>query len=519
VRTVLFEGREPFLGSVYLGLGTLPLVAASFAGRRWRLAAALAAAGGGAALMALGKFGLANPLATALLPPLTIFRYPSKAILVTALAWSLLAGLGYETWREPTPAAARKRVILALVIAAALTALPAGAVALARARAQDWAPSVLLPDPSGRSLSAVLDPPSRGLLLTGGLAAAVLALLVARVLSARFAAALAAAAVVLAVADLLVVHRSLNPTAPRELIFRRPAVVSVLRHEGPTRIYVFDYFLHVLGKAPRPRAPTPAAAPELAAIPGALVSTLMTQDFLSSPVGQRWGFYGSYDYDWLLLLPRPRRNLSLFLRAVEDTPGLVRLLRIGGVSYVVSLHTDGLEGLVPVATVDSSAAGPVHVFAVPSPLPRAYVVDAARVVDGFPALRTLVDPAFDPAREVLLAEGAGRDPDPAFSGETRLLDYRPDRVRVEARLEGAGFLVLLDGHDSGWRATVDGRAADVLRANVGFRAVPVPAGTHVVEMRYRPRSAMAGLLVSALAVTAVAATLLRIGSRDRAEGR
>jgi hypothetical protein len=38
-------------------------------------------------------------------------------------------------------------------------------------------------------------------------------------------------------------------------------------------------------------------------------------------------------------------------------------------------------------------------------------------------------------------------------------------------------------------------------------------------MRYRPRSAMAGLLVSALAVTAVAAILLRIGSRDRAEGR
>jgi hypothetical protein len=176
-------------------------------------------------------------------------------------------------------------------------------------------------------------------------------------------------------------------------------------------------------------------------------------------------------------------------------------------------------GLTPVATIESSAAGSVHVFAVPSPRPRAYTVDGARVVDGLPALRTLVDPGFDPAREILLPEGTDRAPSPAFSGESRLLDYRPDRVRVEARLDRAGFLVLLDGYDRGWRASVDGREAPLLRANVGFRAIAVPAGAHVVEMRYRPRSAMVGLLVSAVALGVVAAALLRIGSRRGADGR
>jgi hypothetical protein len=176
-------------------------------------------------------------------------------------------------------------------------------------------------------------------------------------------------------------------------------------------------------------------------------------------------------------------------------------------------------GLTPVATIESSAAGSVHVFAVPSPRPRAYAVDGARVVDGLPALRTLVDPGFDPAREILLPEGTDRAPSPAFSGESRLLDHRPDRVRVEARLDRAGFLVLLDGYDRGWRASVDGREAPLLRANVGFRAIAVPAGAHVVEMRYRPRSAMVGLLVSAVALGVVAAALLRIGSRRGADGR
>jgi len=62
--------------------------------------------------------------------------------------------------------------------------------------------------------------------------------------------------------------------------------------------------------------------------------------------------------------------------------------------------------------------------------------------------------------------------------------------------------VLVDAHDPGWRATIDGAPAAVQRANVAFRAVAVPAGRHTIEYLYRPRSITVGLAVSGIALLA-----------------
>ena len=46
-------------------------------------------------------------------------------------------------------------------------------------------------------------------------------------------------------------------------------------------------------------------------------------------------------------------------------------------------------------------------------------------------------------------------------------------------------------------------------ANVAFRAVAVPAGRHVVVMRYRPPAVLEGLALSVVASLLAAAILLR----------
>jgi hypothetical protein len=87
----------------------------------------------------------------------------------------------------------------------------------------------------------------------------------------------------------------------------------------------------------------------------------------------------------------------------------------------------------------------------------------------------------------------------------RLLDETdPDRVRLEARLDAPGFVVLADTYYPGWEALVDGEPTPIYPADLMFRAVHVEGGEHTIEFRYRPRSFFWGLILFACGAVATA---------------
>jgi hypothetical protein len=47
-------------------------------------------------------------------------------------------------------------------------------------------------------------------------------------------------------------------------------------------------------------------------------------------------------------------------------------------------------------------------------------------------------------------------------------------------------VVLNDPWQPWWFASIDGQPAEILRANVLFRAVAVPPGRHIVRFEFRP---------------------------------
>jgi hypothetical protein len=308
----------------------------------------------------------------------------------------------------------------------------------------------------------------------------------------------AAAVAACAVADLLLAHHGLNPTAPPALYTHRPELLDVVRPADGARIYVYDYFFP--GRSPRylgRAAPyVVARAPE--GWPVRAAQALGMRLYLFPPTAGPWGLEGSYDLDVPALGSPHVAALTAVLRNVEGTPAHTRLLRIGAVSHVVALHSVGFEDLELLASVDGLFPDPMRVYRVPEPRPRTYAVAGARVADGDDAVRTLLDPAFDPAQEVLLSGGPAARADPSFSGVSRLMARDAERVTVEAELSRSGYVVLVDAWDPAWRATVDGQPAELLRANVAFRAVAVPAGRHHIEMRYRPATLSWGLGLTAV---------------------
>ena len=107
-----------------------------------------------------------------------------------------------------------------------------------------------------------------------------------------------------------------------------------------------------------------------------------------------------------------------------------------------------------------------------------------------------------------MTNGDARAASPTFQSATRIVSRRSDRIELEATLNEPGAVVLLEGFLPGWHATVDGAPCDAVRANAVFLSVPTPAGRHTVVFSYRPRTAVVGLALTALAALALAFGLL-----------
>ncbi len=74
------------------------------------------------------------------------------------------------------------------------------------------------------------------------------------------------------------------------------------------------------------------------------------------------------------------------------------------------------------------------------------------------------------------------------------INDQTEAVQVKVTMACKGLLVVSDNFFPGWRAAVDGKAADIIRVNTALRGVIVPAGTHTVTMNYRPVSVYFGFL-------------------------
>jgi hypothetical protein len=168
------------------------------------------------------------------------------------------------------------------------------------------------------------------------------------------------------------------------------------------------------------------------------------------------------------------------------------------------------------------ASGGMYIYKLGKVAPRAYFASVLKPIDYDDVLDEYFLPSFDPAREVLIDAASLADlrGGPYFEERGRALVVGPtlDKLRVQALpasaapREGsdgsrvtiveytenmvaldidapkAGIAVLHDLFYPGWEASVDGQARKVLRANILFRGVEVPAGRHKVAFAFRPLS-------------------------------
>ncbi len=162
--------------------------------------------------------------------------------------------------------------------------------------------------------------------------------------------------------------------------------------------------------------------------------------------------------------------------------------------------------------------GEIRIFENPSALPRAFMVHAFDRAESFmEAQKIAFSPGYDLGNRAVV-EGelppqgvnGGRPAEPGWVTITR---YSPRRVDLTVRTDQAGLVVLTDNFYPGWKATVDGLDAKILRVNGLTRGLWVKAGKHQIVTSYRPPGFALGMALTLLAATVC--LILVLSSRKR----
>ena len=162
-----------------------------------------------------------------------------------------------------------------------------------------------------------------------------------------------------------------------------------------------------------------------------------------------------------------------------------------------------------------------------TPLGNAWFATGWSMAEGADAEMAALQSLTDPRRAVVPEEHAdalaGVVPGAANAGQALLEDFTPDAQTYKVNTPAEGLLVFSEIHyPEGWRITIDGQPADVLRVNYAFRAVVVPAGEHEVDMwfevpsldRARTMASVGSILVLLMLLGSVGAAFTGRGRVD-----
>jgi hypothetical protein len=165
------------------------------------------------------------------------------------------------------------------------------------------------------------------------------------------------------------------------------------------------------------------------------------------------------------------------------------------------------------ADIFTGASG-IKVWANPGVFPRVWSVHQAVGIRNRQEIQKNLDrPSAELARQTFLLDAAPVLESCAGSDEITLVAREASRVAIDADMRCKGMVVAGETYFPGWKATVDGRPAQVHEAYSFLRGVVVDGGKHRIEMRYRPASVFWGAGMTSFGIAAACA-LARFGRRS-----
>jgi uncharacterized membrane protein YfhO len=129
---------------------------------------------------------------------------------------------------------------------------------------------------------------------------------------------------------------------------------------------------------------------------------------------------------------------------------------------------------------------------------------------------TIEDPGFDLRHAAFFLGETPKLSACAGEDQATLAGADFNSVAIQAHMQCRGLVVLSDNFYPGWTATVDGQPARIWEAYTAIRGVEVEAGSHRIEMHYRPLTVRLGAFMLLLSAMGLAGLAWWEGKRSRA---
>jgi hypothetical protein len=146
-----------------------------------------------------------------------------------------------------------------------------------------------------------------------------------------------------------------------------------------------------------------------------------------------------------------------------------------------------------------------RIYRVPEALPRVFLAERVQVLDDAQALSRIFEPAVVTGSTALLAAESGMPPmlSDGPPGTCALDRYSHNRLQAHCQVHRPALAVFVEQYEKGWRATVDGQPAPILRANLIMRALVLGPGSHTIAMEYSTPGLRVGAIISLLCLSAL----------------
>ena len=181
------------------------------------------------------------------------------------------------------------------------------------------------------------------------------------------------------------------------------------------------------------------------------------------------------------------------------------LLRLTGNTAIISGDTLDTQGIYPDTQKITDGTNTLYLYTQPKPSSRAHFVSTVIPVMTMTDVVTALQKSdFDPNTDALI-EGIDtkKQTSPAITDSLSILQWSDMTVRIKTHTEKPTTVICDTTYYPGWIGLVDGHTTHLYAANISSTAIPVPAGDHIVELRYRPVSLIMGLIIAGCTVLAV----------------